>query len=269
VRKFCDSGAGVTDEIDDAEASITRGDGVSLWRQIDRSLSREIAAGDWAPGEKLPTEQALAVRFGVNRHTIRQAIGAMVQRGLLRVEQGRGTFVQEGVIDYVIGRRTRFTENILRNRRYPSYEILRSGEMPPPPAIARRLKLDPKMPVVMLERLSSAGGLPVSLSTMYFPVDRFPDFAKVHAETHSVTEALRRFGVADYTRATTRLTARLPTHDEARHLKQPVTRPILLSEAVDVDVDGRPIAVNITRFASDRVQIVVGAEPEEVDRDEV
>ena len=114
------------DEIGE-DAAIERGGGVALWRQIDRTLSREIAEGSWRPGEKLPTEQALAVRFGVNRHTIRQAIQAMVQRGLLRVEQGRGTFVQEGVIDYVVGRRTRFTENMLRNRRYPSNEVLQIG----------------------------------------------------------------------------------------------------------------------------------------------
>ncbi len=246
------------------DSAIERGGGVALWRQIDRALSREIAEGGWQPGEKLATEQALAARFGVNRHTIRQAIQAMVQRGLLRVEQGRGTFVQEGVIDYVVGRRTRFTENMLRNRRYPSNEVLRSGEMLPSLAVARQLRLGAKAPVVMMERLSSAGGLPVSLSTMYFPAARFPGFDQIHAETRSVTAALKRFGVEDYMRAITRVTARLPTQEEARHLKQPVTRPILLSEALDVDAEGRPIAVNITRFASDRVQIVLGAEPGEV-----
>lgn len=251
----------MADEIEIEEESIERGQGVALWRQIDRSLSREIAAGSWPPGEKLPTEQALAARFSVNRHTVRQAIQAMVQRGLLRVEQGRGTFVEEGIIDYVVGRRTRFTENILRNRRYPSNQVLRSGEMLPSLGVARQLGLDPKAPVIMMERLSAAGGLPVSLSTMYFPAARFRGFVEAHAETGSVTEALRRFGVADYTRAATRITARLPTQEEARHLKQPATRPILLSEAVDVDAEGRPVAVNITRFASDRVQIVLGEEP--------
>ncbi|HVJ53409.1 MAG TPA: phosphonate metabolism transcriptional regulator PhnF [Aliidongia sp.] len=248
-----------TDETIDEEA-IERGQGVSLWRQIDQSLSREIASGNWQPGEKLPTEQALSIRFGVNRHTIRRAIQAMVQRGLLRVEQGRGTFVQEGIIDYVVGRRTRFTENIQRNRRHPSYEVLKAGEMLPPFAVARQLKLAPRAPVVMVERLSSAGGSPISLSTMYFPAARFAGFDKAHAEAGSVTEALKRFGVADYTRAVTRLTARLPTAEEARHLKQPVTRPVLLSEAVDIDAEGVPIAVNVTRFASDRVQIVFGGD---------
>ena len=237
--------------------AVERGHGVALWRQIDRSLSADISGGAWAPGERLPTEQALAQRFQVNRHTIRRAIQAMVQRGLLRVEQGRGTFVQEGVIDYMIGRRTRFTENIARNRREALRVLLNSGEVLPPPPVARLLKVPPRQPVTMLETLSSAGGMPVSISTGYFPGGRFPDLAAHVAETGSITQALQRCGLSDYMRATTRVTARMPTAEEARRLKQPVTRPILLTEAVDVDSDGRPISVSITRFASDRVQLVL------------
>lgn len=244
-------------EQDAEDGSIERGHGVALWRQIDQSLSREIAAGDWQPGERLPTEQALAARFQVNRHTIRRAIQSMVQRGLLRVEQGRGTFIQEGVIDYVVGKRTRFSENILRNRRYPASFQLQCTEVMPPPPVARRLKLPANAPAVLLERVNSAGGRPLTISTVYFPAARFPGFAAVYAETQSITKTLRQFGVEDYVRATTRITARLPTAEEARHLKQPVTRPVLQSEALDVDTVGRPISVNITRFASDRVQIVL------------
>jgi GntR family phosphonate transport system transcriptional regulator len=239
------------------DGAIERGHGVALWRQIDRSLSADIAGGAWAPGERLPTEQALAQRFQVNRHTIRRAIQAMVQRGLLRVEQGRGTFVQEGVIDYMIGRRTRFTENIARNRREAVRLVLNSGEVLPPPPIARLLKVPPRQPVAMLETLSSAGGMPVSLATSYFPAGRFPDLAAHVEQTGSITQALQRCGLADYARATTRVTARMPTAEEARRLKQPVTRPVIQTEAVDVDGDGRPISVSIARFASDRVQLVL------------
>ena len=242
------------------DGAVERGSGVSVWRQIDRRLSADIAGGAWAPGERLPTEQALAQRFQVNRHTIRRAIQAMVQRGLLRVEQGRGTFVQEGVIDYMIGRRTRFTENIARNRREAARALLSSGEVLPPPAVARLLKVASRQPVLMLETLSSAGGMPISLSTSYYPAGRFPDLAALVADSGSITHALQRCGLADYARASTRVTARMPTAEEAKRLKQPVTRPILLTEAVDVDGEGRPISVSMTRFASDRVQLVLDSQ---------
>src|SRR5580704_3210773 len=97
--------------------TIERGAGVALWRQIEERLQAEIAGGAVMPGARLPTEHDLAARFQVNRHTVRRALAGLVQRGLVRVEQGRGAFVQEDVIDYALGKRTRFTENILRHRR--------------------------------------------------------------------------------------------------------------------------------------------------------
>jgi GntR family phosphonate transport system transcriptional regulator len=252
------------DQVDSDDDGIERGRGVALWRQIDCSLSREIAGGAWQPGDQLPTEQVLAGRFQVNRHTVRRAVQAMVQRGLLRVEQGRGTFVQEGVIDYVVGKRTRFTENMLKNRRYPSTVLLQCSVVMPPPPVARQLELAADARTVLLERVNSAGGRPISVSSVYFPAARFPGFEQVYVETQSITATLRHFGVEDYVRAKTRVTARLPTADEARHLKQPVTRPVLQSEALDVDAAHRPVSVNYTRFASDRVQIVLDTDAAEV-----
>jgi GntR family transcriptional regulator, phosphonate transport system regulatory protein len=130
----------------------------------------------------------------------------------------------------------------------------------PPPPVARLLKVPPRQPVAMLETLSSAGGMPVSLSTGYYPAGRFPDLAAHVEQTGSITQALQRCGLSDYARATTRVTARMPTAEEARRLKQPVTRPIIQTEAVDVDGAGKPISVSITRFASDRVQLVLDSQ---------
>lgn len=236
---------------------VERGSGITLWRQIAERLGAELLSGTLKPGERLPTEIDLANRYAVNRHTVRRAVAALADKGYLRVEQGRGTFVQEGVIDYMIGRRTRFTENIARNRREAQRILLGSGEVLPPPLVARLLRVPSRQPVTMLETLSSAGGMPVSLATSYFPGGRFPDLAAQVAETGSITQALQRCGLNDYARATTRVTARMPTAEEARRLKQPVTRPIIQTEAVDVDGDGRPISVSIARFASDRVQLVL------------
>ncbi|MEO1200927.1 MAG: UTRA domain-containing protein [Pseudomonadota bacterium] len=49
----------------------------------------------------------------------------------------------------------------------------------------------------------------------------------------------------------------MPDEREAGHLRQAINRPVLVTEAVNVDTDGRPIQFSRTRFASDRVQLVV------------
>ena len=88
-----------------------------LWRRIADTLRAEVKAGDWKPGARLPGEYALAERFSVNRHTLRQAIEHLESQGVLRAEQGRGIFVPDPPLDYALGKRARFSENIERSRR--------------------------------------------------------------------------------------------------------------------------------------------------------
>lgn len=235
---------------------IERGRGVALWRQIEQQLADDIANGVFPEGARLPTEPELAERFGVNRHTLRRAVGALAEQGLLRVEQGRGTFVQENVIDYLIGRRTRFSEIVSNQARHPSGRLLRAHEIAAEPAIARELKMKKNELCIFLETLHEVDGRPASISSNFFPAERFPELIPVFAESRSITKALAHHDVGDYQRRSTRVTARMPDATDARYLQQPRNRPILVTEAVNVDRDGKPIQFSVTRFASDRVQIV-------------
>src|SRR3954470_7462517 len=124
-----------------ARAPLARGQGVALWRQIAGSLETEIAGGGLSPGARLPTEAELTARYGVNRHTVRRAMEELENRGLVRIEQGRGSFVAEDVLDYPVGPRTRFSETIRRQNREPQGRILRIEEMPAESNVAELLKL--------------------------------------------------------------------------------------------------------------------------------
>lgn len=239
------------------DAEIERGGGVALWRQIEERLREEIDAGALKPGERLPTEQMLARRFGVNRHTVRRALGALVGEGLVRVEQGRGAFLQEEIIEYALGLRTRFSENIRRQERAPGGRLIDAVELPAEGAAARALALPIGTPLIALDTLREADGLPISFARHFVPLARFPRIAEAYRELGSLTRAFARCGVADYTRKWTRLLARLPSVPEARHLRQPMTTPVLQSEAVNIDAEGRPIEYGVAAFAGGRVQILV------------
>ena len=63
-------------------------------------------------------------------------------------------------------------------------------------------------------------------------------------------------GVADYVRASTRVSARLPTAVEADLLQADRGRPLLVSENVNVDGTGGIVEFGIARYPSARVQIV-------------
>lgn len=113
-----------------------------IWRQIAEALREDIRQQLLRPGDRLPTEQQLVERFGVNRHTVRRAIAALSDEGVVRAEQGRGTFVQFGRIDYPITRRTRFSASMLAQERETAGAVLQSSIQPADHKTAAALEND-------------------------------------------------------------------------------------------------------------------------------
>jgi len=69
--------------------------GPHLSTLVASSISREIAQGRLKPGDQLPTEQALALTFGVSRNVVREAIARLRSEGRIWSQQGRGAFVAD------------------------------------------------------------------------------------------------------------------------------------------------------------------------------
>ncbi|MEM1139747.1 MAG: phosphonate metabolism transcriptional regulator PhnF [Pseudomonadota bacterium] len=241
----------------DQVESLNRRTGIALWRQIANTIRKEIQAGTYAPGSQLPTEMALAKRFHVNRHTLRRAVASLQEEGLLRIEQGRGTFVQEDVVDYRIGKRTRFSETIAGLGRIPGVTLLRTQHLRPDPTIADNLRMSQADLVLCLTILRKVDERPIYLTSHFLPADRFVGIDEALTEEGSLTRAFSRYGVSDYTRARTHLSARLPSQEEAALLDQPRTQPILVTENLSLDGSGMPIEFSVARAASSRIQVVI------------
>ncbi|WP_051089398.1 phosphonate metabolism transcriptional regulator PhnF [Elioraea tepidiphila] len=240
----------------EAAPSVERGAGVTLWRQIEQALEAEIAGGRIPPGGRLPTEQQLSARFQVNRHTVRRAMEELERRGLVRIQQGRGSFAAEDVIDYQVGPRTRFSEVIARQNREPSGRILRVAEVVADEAAAAALRLRRGRMLWLVERLGLADGRPVSLGRHHFPQTRLPGLPDALADGKgSITRALAACGVVEYARRSTRVTARLPSLEEAEALAHPRNRPVIVTEAVNIDAQGVPVEYGVATYPAGRVQL--------------
>ena len=239
---------------------VGRRSGIAVWKQIADTLSSEIRDRTYTAVGRLPSESELATRFAVNRHTLRQAVAALQADGLVRIEPGRGTFVQHELLNYAISRRTRFTENLQSQGFLPSKQLLAARETPAPERAAHELKLKKGENVMMVEMLDEANNQPIALATAYYPAERFAGLLEMlNGGTHT-TQILRHFGVQDYVRATSRITTQMPSAEMARLLKQPVVRPVLCVECLDVDMVGKPIKYGETVFCGDLVQLVVSAD---------
>jgi GntR family transcriptional regulator, phosphonate transport system regulatory protein len=236
------------------------GRATTLWRRIAEDLTAEIAAGCFAPGDCLPTVVALAERFNVNRHTVRQALQAMRARGLVSVEQGRGTFVRAKPYDYRLGKRVRFRANFDPVTVDVAARLLSSGIEPLGPSDAERLGLPVGTPAWSIRSTRHVEGTPLSVGHHRLDAARFPDFDRAFAETMSITSALSRYGVTDYLRLSTRVTAVLPTEEECEVLGVAPTQPLLLARGIDGTAKNEPLHLVSTVFVGDRIELVV--EPE-------
>ncbi|HEX6704893.1 MAG TPA: phosphonate metabolism transcriptional regulator PhnF [Albitalea sp.] len=232
---------------------------LARWESIAAELRDDILQGRFAPGQRLPNETELAQRFGVNRHTLRQAMQALAHEGHVHVRQGRGTFVRELVLDYALQRRTRLSENLASVGERAQRELLSHGVVPAGPWAAA-LQVGPRSQVELLATRASVRGRPVGLTSAAFPCPRLRGVAEAVARLGSITAALMELGVTDYTRSRSVVCARLPTQAEADALARPVSQPVLVVQYTNVDREGVPIEAGSTLFAADAVQLVV--EPE-------
>lgn len=234
---------------------------MSIYAGIADKLRQDIREGVYPVGTKLPTEQQLAQQFSVNRHTLRQAIALLKAEGLVRVEQGRGTFVADTPIRYAIGQRVRYNEALKAQGRTAESKFLHMAEIPASDTVAIALDIQPGDAVAVVERLAFANQQPISITTGYFPLHRFPGFLDetnqaLLQQLESISAFLRQVYDCDHIRRQTKVSARMVKNQDARLLELPFNQPILLAESINVDQNQVVIEYGVTRFRGDRMELV-------------
>ncbi len=232
---------------------------LALWQSIAATLTAEIGAGQYLPGERLPSEARMAQRFGVNRHTLRAALARLAAEGLIRARRGAGVFVAARPTDYPLGRRVRFHQNVIASGRTPSRQVSRLETCHADPREAEALGLAAGAPVHVFEGVSLADGVPLGVFRSVFSAARFPGLLRALAAVPSVTQALAAEGLADYTRASTRITATTAQSALAAQLHLPEGAPILRVSGINIDLAGTPVEHGQSWWAADRVTLTLDA----------
>lgn len=231
--------------------------GVALWRHVADGIERGIADGRYAAGDKLPGETELADTYRVNRHTVRRALATLAERGLVRAERGSGTYVEAPKLAYPLRSRTRFSEIAGAGGREPQAQLIGAWDDIATRDLAKRLGLKTGAPLIRIEALRLADKTPICVGTTWRSTERFPDFGGVYERAGSMTKALAHYGITDYRRASTRVTAGIIDATDATRLGVALGRPILIVDSLDVDADGTPIHFTHSRFVAERVEFVI------------
>ena len=231
--------------------------GVALWRQVADGIERGIADGRFAAGERLPAEMEIAEIYRVNRHTVRRALAALAERGLVRAERGSGTYVEAPRLAYPLRSRTRFSEIVGAGGREPRGQLIGAAEEIATRELTRLLGLKTGAPLIRIEALRLADRTPICVGTTWLAAERFPEAGRIYERVRSMTKVLAHYGVRDYRRASTRITAGIVDATDAARLDLALGRPILVVDSTDVDAGGTPLLTTRARFAAERVEFVI------------
>ncbi|GAB6049812.1 GntR family transcriptional regulator [Hydrogenophilus islandicus] len=213
-----------------------------LYRQIKGLLLQSLEQGEWRPGEAIPSEQELAVRFGVSQGTVRKAIDELVAENLLVRKQGKGTFV-------VSHSDPRQFYRFLRLRRDDG-EWVQATSVPldcwrakAGQEASRVLQIPLGSPIVIFRRVLRFAQKPLVLDEIYLPGELFESFSldalkEWRGSLYSFFET--RFGVR-MVRAEERLKAVAADRVTAEALGVAERSPLLFVERVTYTYNDRPV----------------------------
>ena len=239
-------------------SGIERRTGIALWRQIADAIRAGISSGLGDDSGKLPPETELAEQFGVNRHTVRSAISALVSEGILRAEQGRGTFIIEPQrLTYAISKRTRFSTGLAERGTVGTTRLLSYERLEANSEVARALDIAVGAPVFRVRTVGIGDDVPLSRSTSWFDSVRFPDFVAHYQRHKSVTKSFAASGVEDYVRKSTLIEAYHATLDDIEIMRLSPGAIVIVTHNINTDLQGRPIEYSKTRFSADRVNLQI------------
>jgi GntR family transcriptional regulator len=143
-----------------------------LYRQIKSLMLHALETAEWRPGQAIPSEQELAVRFGVSQGTVRKAIDEMAAENLLIRKQGKGTFVASHNDPRALFRFLRLVPED-GDLSHPVSVPLECWRAKAGQEASRVLEIEPGEPIIIVRRLLKFRSKPIVVDEIYLPGEIF------------------------------------------------------------------------------------------------
>ena len=226
-----------------------------LYQQIKALILQSLQAGEWKPGEAIPSEMDLAARFRVSQGTVRKAIDELAADNLVVRRQGKGTYVATHAEQHV---RYRFLKLMPDSGNLDSegpaqrrvIECKRTRAMA---EVARALALRPGDAVVQVRRVLSFGAVPTILEDLWLPGNAFrglsaQQLAGYHGPTYAMFEV--EFGVR-MVRAEEKIRAVAADASQAALLQVEPRSPLLSVERIAYTYNDVPMELRRGLYRTD------------------
>jgi len=221
-----------------------------LWYQLSQMLRSEILGGQLAAGDRVPPEVELARRHGVSVVTVRQALRALDEEGLISRQRGRGTFVTPGPHHHKELRLIGSVESVIAQQYSQETDVLEQSVVPVPPALARYFGDEREL--CFFRRLRRDQGMPLSYALNHVLPEYGSQIDATMLRRDPMLKIMRDILGVKLSDVQISIEAQRATQDIAGPLGVDVFSPVLFFSGVVLDMRRRVVDVAWIYYRADR-----------------
>lgn len=222
-------------------ACIDRDSYEPAYAQLVNILRRQVAAGLFRPGDRLPSEAQLCRRYDVSPMTVRRAINILSDQGVVSTAQGRGTFVKRlelGAATFHL----RELQSLFSDEEQTTVKLLEARIVSADERTARKLSIAVEDRAIYIRRLLSLEGEPVVYHQEYLIYDPTRPIIEAEMEVTSLRGLFNGTGETALKKGELTIEATVLDEEEARLLQAPVAAAAFCLEHTFYDFDDRPVS---------------------------
>ncbi len=231
-----------------------------LWSQIAQRLRASITAGEFRPGEALPSEAAINAAFKVSRTTARASLDRLRQEGLIIRQSGRGSIVLKPKVEQPVTQLASFAKDMRQRGLKAGYATFGAGFADITAEAAEALNLAPGFKAFQIRRLLLGDDEPMAMSESWLAPSVLGASAgptSVELDSGSLYAWLAARCDVRIAGARQLIEAAIADPMMARRLGVDAGSPVLVARRRSNAADGSPIEYAVMHYRADRYRFSV------------
>ena len=235
---------------------LNRRSGIPLYHQIQQRLLDHIESGELKPGTPMPSIERIADRMGVSQMTVRQAIRALCELGVIYSRQGKGTFISGIKLERDFRQVLSFTEESLARGAKPSSKVLSFDIKAPNQTVRAALRLGLHDNVFCLRRVRYGDSVPMGIEYSRLPVRLCPGLMETFDPTTSLYQELAEHYGIQLMVTDEVIEVGKADAEQARLLEIASKSPVFLFTRISYLENGMPAEYVTSVYPGDRYKVV-------------
>jgi GntR family transcriptional regulator len=231
-----------------------------LWFQIAERLRASITAGEFRPGDALPSEAEINAAFKVSRTTARASLDRLRQEGLIFRQSGRGSIVLKPKVEQPVNQLASFSEDMRRRGLKASYTTFSAAPTAASVEAAEALGVDSDASVFFIRRLLLANDEPMGMMESWLAPSALGENAAPTAEELDAGSLYRwlsnRCGI-QIAGAKEFIEAAVADATMSRRLDIAPGAAVLVARRRSHAADGAPIEYAVMHYRADRYRFII------------